>query len=378
MAPGEKPRKPGKKVRVPFRRNRAEPPRDTGWTRKAREADDYEFDSEQSESVVAKGKLSRQRTIIVRDEEDHGADSRRGRVLAVRGLYAEVDDGEQVWPCTIRRVLRTRQIDERNPVTVGDKVRFAVDARGGAEPKEGVIVEVDPRKGELKRRSGRRTHTMVANVDQAIIVSSARQPLPRPNLIDRYIVAAHFGGITPIVCMNKIDLAEDDLPDTLLDRYTQLGYRAVAASTVTGEGVEELRNILKDKESVLAGQSGVGKSSLLNAVQPGLGLKVGKVAEQSEKGRHTTTTATLIRLEMGGYVVDTPGIRAFDLTLVPAGELEAYFVEFVPHVAGCKFPDCTHTHETACAIKAAVERGEIDPERYESYLHIFEDPGAPI
>lgn len=369
------PRKRGKKIRVPFRRNRSAPGRITDWTRKAKESEGYEVDSERSENVVARGDLSRQRTIIVRDDEP-GGDLRRGVVVAMRGLFAEVDDGERVIPCTVRRVLRTRLTDERHPVAVGDWVRFRHEQEAEGASAEGVIEAVEPRRGELKRKAGRRVQTIVANVDQAVIVTSAREPTPKPQLIDRYIVAAHHGGITPVVCMNKIDLAEDETAGALLERYARLGYTTLAVSTVTGYGIDALRSLLKDKESVLAGQSGVGKSSLLNAVQPGLRLKVGDVQIQTEKGRHTTTTATLMRLDVGGYVVDTPGIRAFDLSLVPRNELELHFVEFARRVADCKFPDCSHIHETGCAILAAVERGEIDIERYESYLHMYQDPGA--
>ena len=145
---------------------------------------------------------------------------------------------------------------------------------------------------------------------------------------------------------------------------------------ITGDNIHELREALRDKSSVIVGQSGVGKSSLLNAVQPGLKLRVGDVIQQTQKGRHTTTTASLIRLLTGGYVVDTPGIRAFDSSLIPPHELEAHFVEIAPRVAQCKFPDCTHTHEIQCAIKAAVERGDIHIQRYETYLQMFEESSA--
>ncbi len=369
------PRKRGKKVRVPFRRNRSAPKRINDWTRQARDAEGYEIDSDRGEQIASKGSLSRSRTIIVHEGAVPG-DQRSGIVVAMRGLYDDVDDGETVWSCTIRRILRTRLIKERYAVTVGDRVRFLVAKSTSGTPQEGVIESVDPRRGVLTRRAGRRIHTIVANVDQVVIVSSAREPTPKPQLIDRYIVAAHHGGITPVVCMNKIDLAKDDAAAVLLDRYRRLGYAVIATSTITGAGLDALRAVLTNKESVVAGQSGVGKSSLLNAVQPGLTLRVGEVQEQSEKGRHTTTTAELIRLDGGGYVVDTPGIRAFDLSLVPNNELELHFVEFAERVAGCKFPDCTHTHETECAIKRAVEHGEIDIERYESYLHLLHDPGT--
>ncbi len=376
-SPRKRSSKAGKKVRVRFRRNRSKPGRVKDWTKQARQADDHEVDADRSERVVAKGDLSRQRTIIVHDDEGEcHPDLRRGTVIAMRGLYAEVDDGERVWPCTVRRLLRTRLIGEKHPVTVGDRVRFRVETGGDEATQKGVIEAVDKRRGLLRRRTGRRTQTIVANVDRAIIVSSAREPLPKPHLIDRYIVASLAGDVTPVICMNKVDLDHDGSGAAVLKRYTDLGHLTLRTSAITGEGIDSLREVLKDSASVIAGQSGVGKSSLLNVVQPGLKLRVGDIIEQTSKGRHTTSTASLIRLELGGYVVDTPGVRSFDLSIIPRNEFEAYFVEFVDRLADCKFPDCTHIHEADCAVKAALERGEIHPERYESYVQMFEEPGV--
>jgi len=366
----------GKKVRVDFRRNRGKRRRVTDVTDEAHQGEDYDVDAVREERVVAKGDLSRHRTIIVGDDQtDRNAELKSGTVLAMRGLYADVDDGARVWPCTVRRVLRTRRTDERNAVAVGDRVRFRLKEEQGGVVTEGVIEHVEPRTGQLRRRSGSRIHTIVANVDQAIVVTSAKDPRPKPNLIDRYLVAAHAGDITPIVCMNKCDLDKDGSGRAVLERYASLGYQTVATSAISGAGVDELRRMLTNRSSAVTGQSGVGKSSLLNAVDPALDLRVGEINEQIEKGRHTTTTATLIRLAQGGYVVDTPGIRSFDLSVVPREHYEGYFVEFVPLVAGCKFADCTHTHEVGCAVKAAVEHGEVLPQRYQSYVQMFEDPG---
>lgn len=382
----KKPAKGGKKVRVQFRRNRSTRRRQTDWTQQAREAEGHEIDAERSERVVAKGSLSRRRTVTIRDEGGElPVGLRRGTVIAMRGLYAEVDEDGHVWTCTVRRVLRTRLINERQPVTVGDRVCFRTGEtfrsikteaskptqHGERSSREGVIESVGPRQGQLRRKVRRRVHTIVANVDQAIIVNSADQPPPKPHLIDRYIVATLAGDITPVICINKVDLDLDGSAGELLERYARLGYATIHASAITGEGVDTLRDVLKDKASVIAGQSGVGKSALLNAVEPGLRLRTGDVSEQTRKGRHTTTTATLIRLATGGYVVDTPGVRSFDLSFVGRHEFESYFVEFLDHVPSCKFPDCTHTHEDNCAVKQAVERGEIQPERYESYVRLF-------
>ncbi|MBI1827370.1 MAG: ribosome small subunit-dependent GTPase A [Planctomycetes bacterium] len=372
----EVPDKRGRKVRVPFRRNRSSKARVKDWTGKSRSAEHQAHNAPQTERVVAKGDQSRQRTIIVHDDPALRTDVLMGTVLAVRGLYADVDHEGATIPCTIRRILRTRRIDERSSVTVGDLVRFRIEESSDAASREGAIEAVEPRHGILHRRSGKRTQIIAVNVDQAVIVSSANDPWPKPHLIDRYIVSALFGDIVPIICMNKIDLDVDDVAGSILDRYESLGYRTIRISAASGVGVNVLRDFLHGKSSVIAGQSGVGKSSLLNSVQPGLALKTAVISEQSGKGKHTTTTAILYGLTGGGYVVDTPGIRSFDMTLVPAQELEAYFVEFIDRVAGCKFPDCSHTHEEPCAIKDAVNAGEIHPDRYASYVELYEDASA--
>lgn len=379
MGSSSRKRKPkgSKKVRVAFRRNRSKPPRITDWTTQANQAEDTGAETKHTERIVAKGDLSRHRTVIVPDDQEAAWKGlSRGTVVAMHGLYADVDDGQCIRSCTVRRILRTQLIEERHPVTVGDHVRFRIQRAGRKTTNEGVIQAVEPRTGQLRRRSGRRIQTIVANVDQAIIVASVQEPTLKPNLIDRYIVSALVGDITPIICINKVDLDADGVGTALLERYRTLGYTAIPTSAMAGIGIDTLTGVLKDKASVIAGQSGVGKSSLLNAVQPGLNLKTKDVMERTRKGRHTTTTSSLIRLNVGGYVVDTPGIRSFDLTIIPREEFEAYFVEFVDRLRDCKFPDCTHTHEVECAIKAAVEDGEIHPERYRSYVQMFQDPGV--
>ncbi len=371
--PDDLPRKPkskGEKVRVPFRRNRSTRRRDNDWTGRARDAEGQDVDSARNESVVPKGDISRQRTIIVGEET---GELHRGVVVAMRGLYADVDDGTRVIPCTIRRIIRTRLIAERGSIAVGDRVGFVMEPPKVGKESEGVIELVEPRSGQLQRLAGRRVQTIAANIDQAIIVSSAAQPQPKPHLIDRYIISAHAGGMKPIICMNKIDLDTDDFAGEMMERYENLGYRVLRVSATTGQGMDQLRDTLKGKSSVVAGQSGVGKSSLLNAIQPGLKLRIGEVHTQTEKGTHTTTTAVLLKLDMGGYVVDTPGIRSFDLNIIPRDELEAYFVEFVPLVEKCRYPSCTHVYEEECAIKDAVEEGAIHPDRYATYLALFEE-----
>ena len=298
----------------------------------------------------------------------------------MRGLIADVRIDNAIVHCTVRRILRTRLIRERHPVTVGDEVRVSLasgkvapsaERDDSASPSRGVVEWVAPRRGCLTRKYGNRTHTMVANVDQALIISSVAMPYCKPHLIDRYIVAAHAGEIEPFIVFNKMDLDENDTISGIRSRYDDLEYPTLITSAPTGDGIPELREILRDHTSVLVGQSGVGKSTLLNRVQPDLNLKTAEVSEETEKGTHTTTTAVLLSLETGGYVVDTPGVKTLELADVTPHELEMYFVDIERFVADCKFPDCSHTHESDCSVKKAVEDGNIHPERYESYVRLF-------
>ncbi len=369
----------GKKVRVHFKTNRLTPRRDKGWTQWYREGRFEREDEETKQSLNRKGDLSRKRTIIVDDDDQPAAaaqeEQREGVVVAMRGAIADVDDGEQTWPCSIRRVLRTRLIDERHPVAVGDVVWFSVVADAEGLEREGVIESVAERKSRLIRRYGDREHTIAANVDQVVIVSSIMMPIIKPHLIDRYLVAASLGGLHPILCVNKIDLDTEGIAGEILERFDGLDLDILLTSATEGTNVDALAERLQDRITVLAGQSGTGKSSLINAIQPDLELRVGDVSDDNFKGRHTTTTAQLLRLEIGGYVVDTPGIRQFEMAGLEPGELEAHFPDFEPYLTQCKYPDCAHTNETEadCGVKRAVAEGLIHPERYESYRYMLDE-----
>ena len=239
-----------------------------------------------------------------------------------------------------------------------------------ADNNEGIIERIEPRHGILARTSKGRQHVMVANVDQLLIVSSAAEPNIKPNLIDRLLVTAEKFEIRPVICINKIDLVDSAEMQPLIGTYGQLGYQVILLSATTGEGIPQLRSLVADCKSVVAGQSGVGKSSLLNAIEQGLELKVRTVSQETDKGRHTTTAAKLVPLSLGGYIVDTPGIRQFQLWDVISEEVAGFFRELRPYVSNCRFPDCTHVHETHCAVKDAVADGRIDVRRYDSYCQI--------
>lgn len=348
------------------------------FVRKLSDDTDDTDDLASGERVSGKGALTRKRTVVgAQSEPDELGLSvtpavdpeigRRGRVLRVHGLASviEAEDGT-TFRCTTRGLLKSLSTDQRHVLAVGDCVWFREVSRG-----EGQIERIEPRHGVLSRTSRGRQHVLVANVDQLLIVSSAAEPVLKPNLIDRLLVTAERARIRPVICVNKVDLVDPADLQPVIGVYGQMGYRVVLVSTVTRFGVDHLRRALQDQATVLAGQSGVGKSSLLNAVQPDLALRVRAVSHESQKGRHTTTNAQLIPLDQGGYVVDTPGVRQFQLWDVIAEEVAGFYRDLRPWVNHCRYPNCTHIHEDGCAVKDAVADGRLDGRRYASYCHLF-------
>jgi ribosome biogenesis GTPase len=250
---------------------------------------------------------------------------------------------------------------------IGDHVRIMVlpDGSGVIEEvqeRERAIVRLDP------RPQGDYQQVLLANPDQAVFIFACAHPKPRLRMLDRFLVIAEKQKIPAVIVANKIDLVED--PREIFGMYENIGYRVLYTSTKTGAGVEELKDILTGKVSAFAGPSGVGKSSLLNFMQPGLGLAVNEVSTAMNKGKHTTVTRQLFPLEGGGYVADTPGWKSLALWDTEPEELDAYFPELRELVQHCQFSDCTHIHEPGCAVRRALEEGTIHPERYESYLRL--------
>lgn len=374
-------KKRGRKIRVDLRKNREKTRRDkTVWTRGFRDDRPEVEDAAQVESVRAKGELSRKRTVIIDDPTDASL-WRNGLAVRVRGLIVEVDDGQSLWACTVRRMLRTRLSQERQLITVGDRVKFVPVMSGDEasrlvsderELPEGVIEDVAPRTTTLTRHYDRRLQVVAANVDTAVIVVAADQPTLRPHLVDRYLVAVHVGDMRPVIVINKADLDADGAAARVSERYRGIGYACLLTCSRDGRGLNELRDALRDRTSVLVGPSGAGKSSLLNALDSNLQLAVGSLSDL-QRGRHTTTTAALLKWAFGGYVVDTPGMRQFDLAEMEPSAIEAYFKEFVELVPQCAFPDCSHRHESGCAVIAAVEDGRVSAERYDSYRKMYEE-----
>jgi ribosome biogenesis GTPase len=299
-------------------------------------------------------------------------------------VTVQADDGRRVVAQVRGRLKKERR--DTDLVAVGDRVTAAIAEDGSATveevaERERALARLAPSpKGRGGRRWDRqgylseREQVIVANPNEAVFVFSCAEPEPSLRMLDRFLVGSEAQGIPAVICANKIDLVGGVTGGReLFGLYEEIGYLVIYTSALTGEGVDELRDQLTGKLSVLAGPSGAGKSSLLNAMQPGLGLVAREVSGATGKGRHTTVVPELLPLDGGGWVADTPGIRALALFDTDPEDLDAYFLEIAPLVAGCQFSDCTHLVEPGCAVIAAVEAGQIHPERYESYAVLREE-----
>jgi ribosome biogenesis GTPase len=269
-------------------------------------------------------------------------------------------------------------------VAVGDWVTVSLNEDGTGmigevAERESVLSRTRPGAHDGRRLLADREQVLVANPDQVVLVFSIKKPRPSLRKLDRFLVVAEMNDLPVIITVNKVDLLNSDDEASIIEArkifqvYEDLGYQIIYTSAKSGVGVKELAEALKDKISVMTGSSGVGKSSLLNAIQPGLGLRVNEVSKTTEKGLHTTRHAEMFPLDEGGYVVDTPGIRGLALFDIEPAELDAYFREIAPLVEQCRFSDCSHRHEPGCAVRAAVEGGQISEERYDSYLRLREE-----
>ncbi len=306
-------------------------------------------------------------------------------IKAQSGFFTvQTEDGRRVVARLRGRLKKERR--DSDLVAVGDRVTVSLAPDG-----TGVIEEVAERTRTLSRlaplpkgRGGRRwdrdgylserEQVIVANPDEAVFVFACAEPEPSLRMLDRFLVGAEAQQIPAVICANKIDLVGGvEKAREIFGLYEEIGYPVLYTSALTGEGVDALRRQLTGKLSVLAGPSGVGKSSLLNVMQPGLGLAARRVSQATGKGRHTTVVPELLPLDGGGWVADTPGIRALALFDIDPEELDAYFPDIAPLVAECQFSDCTHLVEPGCAVRAAVREGRVHPERYESYALLREE-----
>ena len=338
----------------------------------------------QSERIVPRGERERREAVMARalaslEEETEAAEElspaeetpdQHGIVTEVSSSLCRVDLAGRSLVCGLRGSLSAQDTGFTNVVAVGDEVIVSED---GAD--RGIVEAVLPRRSVLARPDVFYDHlqqVVVANADQLLVVASWRDPTLWLELVDRYLIAAERNKLGSIICVNKIDLAENPADcRAALRPYLDLGYGVVFTSALTGEGVSKLRKVLRGRTTVLAGMSGVGKSSLLMAMQPGLQLRIAEVSDHSREGRHTTAQVRMLGLEGGGFVVDTPGIREFGLSGLRRGELTRFYPEIAVLEQGCRFGDCSHTHEPGCAVKAALRQGRVPGTRYHNYKKIY-------
>ncbi|MDD4235715.1 MAG: ribosome small subunit-dependent GTPase A [Bacteroidales bacterium] len=296
----------------------------------------------------------------------------QGRVIKSTGSWYSVETDGKIINCKLRGKFRTEALRHTNPVAVGDWVICSIDGENG------IIESVKKRKNFLIRKAtnlSRKTHIIAANIDQALLVVTPRSPQTTTVFIDRFLVSAEAYNIPVILIFNKTDLySEEDLDVVAywMATYHEIGYKVLNTSAAKNQNITKFQDILKDKVSVISGHSGVGKSSLINKVDESLRLKTAEISFAHNTGKHTTSYAQMLKLSFGGYIVDTPGIRAFGLIDLNLNEIWHYFPEMFEIGKNCQYYNCTHVHEPGCKVIEAVETGEIALSRYESYLNIIE------
>lgn len=302
----------------------------------------------------------------------------KGLVLKSTGSFYQVQTEQGVMQCRIKGKFRMKGLVTTNPVSVGDKVLLDEEQNG-----QGIITDIEPRHNYIIRKStnlSKQAHIIAANIDTAFLVVTLVYPQTSFGFIDRFLVCCEAFDIPVVLIFNKIDqYADESLEtiDSIIEMYREIGYESIKTSAIDNIGLDELKVLLEGKISLFSGHSGVGKSSLLNAVYPEFDARIGDVSESSQKGQHTTTFAEMFPLPDGGYIVDTPGIKGFGLIDIEKEELAMYFPEMSERLSGCKFYNCKHISEPGCAVKEAVEEGGISETRYQSYCAMMEDDEGP-
>lgn len=291
-------------------------------------------------------------------------------VRATGSWYDVLHDGETV-RCRIRGRLRLKGVRSTNPVVVGDEVACEADEGG-----DYVIADILPRRNYVIRRASnlsKESHIIAANVDQALLMASLRSPETPTEFVDRFLVTCEAYKVPVTILLSKLDLQDAEAVAEFRAVYEGAGYRVLEVSVREGRGMEEVRELLAGRTTLVSGNSGVGKSTLIQAIDPSLDIRTGEISESHHKGRHTTTFSTMYPLAGGGAVIDTPGIKGFGLIDIDEAELWHYFPEMMRVAPACRFYNCTHTHEPGCAVTEAVKAGEIAWPRYESYLKIRDE-----
>lgn len=302
-----------------------------------------------------------------------GEEALCGVVLRATGSLYEVLLCERTVSCRIRGRLRLKGVRSTNPVVVGDIVRCERDEMG-----ETVIADIEPRRNYIIRRASnlsKESHIIAANLDQALLVATLFSPETAPEFIDRFLVTCEAYKVPVTILLAKADLART-APEAMAafhDTYERAGYRVIDVSATEGEGVDAVRDLLRGRTTLLSGNSGVGKSTLVAAVERTAEVRTAEISRSHHKGRHTTTFSTMYPLSEGGYIIDTPGIKGFGLIDIDDAELAHYFPEMMRWLPECRYYNCSHTHEPDCAVIEAVERGDIALSRYESYLKILDE-----
>ena len=294
-----------------------------------------------------------------------------GVVVRATGSWYEVLSNGERLQCRIRGKLRLKGVRSTNPVVVGDRVEGVCDEQGNY-----LITQIEPRTNYVIRRASnlsKESHIIAANIDRALLMVTLRQPETALEFVDRFLVTCEAYKVPVTLLLAKADLQEEAEVAAFRAIYEPIGYPVMTVSATTGEGVEQVRELLVGATTLLSGNSGVGKSTLVQRIDPSLDIRTGEISDSHHKGRHTTTFSTMYPLSEGGFLIDTPGIKGFGLLDIDNEELWHYFPEMMHYGRECRFYNCTHTHEPGCAVVSALEEGRIAPERYESYLKMMDD-----